>query len=476
MTVSLRDLLALCQQKSVQMVDLKVVDLIGRWHHVTLPISQLNEELLDLGVGVDTSSYPGYRSVERGDMRAVPDLTTTCMDPFWERPTLSLICSLVNPDGSVYERCPRGVARRAQEFLVTRGIKGQAVFSPELEFHIFDALRFRLGDHQCSYEIDCSEAWWNAGSREPSNLGYKVRRQEGYQVAPPADVLYDLRSEMVAEMLAVGVPVRYHHHEVGSAGQCEVEVLFEPLLKMADMTMWMKYIIRNVARRHGKIATFMPKPLFAEAGSGMHVHQFLREGNRSLFYDPKGYACLSRLGLHYIGGLLTHAPALLAMTSPSTNSYRRLVPGYEAPVTLFFSVANRTAALRIPGYALTETEQRIEFRPPDATCDIYLCLAAMLMAGLDGIERKIDPTAAGFGPYDIDVFELSAEERARLPALPANLKQALRALEQDHDFLLRGEVFSEDLISAWIDYKRTHEVAPMAARPHPLEFELYHDL
>lgn len=476
MAQSVRDILALCQERSVEMIDFKVVDLVGRWHHLTMPVSLLDEELMAQGMGVDSSSYAGYRSVEQGDMRAVPDPATACLDPFWERPTLSLTCSLVQPDGSPYERDPRGVATRAQQYVAATDIPGEAVFSPELEFHVFDALRFRLADHYCCYEVDSSEAWWNTEKADPSNLGYKVRRQGGYQVAPPADALHDLRSEMVAEMLALGIPVKYHHHEVGSAGQCEVEVFSEPLLKMADATMWMKYIIRNVARRHNQIATFMPKPLFAEAGSGMHVHQFLRDGNRSLFYRAGGYACLSDLALHYIGGLLTHAPALLAFTNPSTNSYRRLVPGYEAPVTLFFSVANRTAAVRIPGYSLNETEQRIEFRPPDATCNIYLALAAMLMAGLDGIERKIDPSAAGFGPYDIDVFEIPQEERARMPAVPTNLNEAMRALERDHEFLLPGGVFSEDLISAWIDYKRTREVTPMAARPHPLEFELYHDL
>jgi len=473
---SLRDLLTLCHEKSVEMLDIKVVDLVGRWHHVTLPISQLTEEFVRSGVGVDASSYAGYLSVEKGDMRAIPDLSTACLDPFFQRPTLSLTCSLFGPDGKPYSRDPRGVAQRAEDCLRRLGLQGEAVFSPELEFHIFDSMRYRLTNNCCSYEVDSAEAWWNADAAAPSNLGYKVRRQEGYEIAPPADDLQDLRSEMVAQMLALGIPVKYHHHEVGSAGQCEVEVLFEPLLKMADMTMWMKHIVRNVAKRHGKIATFMPKPVFAEAGSGMHVHQFIRHQGRSLFYDPEGYACLSRLALHYIGGLLSHAPALLAFTNPSTNSYRRLVPGYEAPVTLFFSMANRTSACRIPAYALNETEQRIEFRPPDATCNIYLALAAMLMAGLDGIQNEVDPTAAGFGPHDVDVYELPAEERAKLPSLPATLDEALRALEADHAFLLREGVFTEDLIEAWINYKRANEVAAIAARPHPLEFELYHDL
>ena len=460
--------------QSIEMVDFKVVDLFGRWHHVTIPASQLSKSTFTDGIGIDASSYPGYKKVAAGDMKIIPDKTTVIIDPFHDLKTLSIVCDIFETDKTPYPRYPRNVARKAEQYMASTK-KGVALFSPELEFYVFDEIRYTSGINQASYCLDSTEAFWNTGRQENPNLGYKFPSQAGYHGIPPADSTFNLRSKLVKLIEESGIPVKYHHHEVGAA-QVEIEVPHNTLLASADAVMLMKYLIKNIAYQSGKVATFMPKPLYQQAGNGMHVHQYLSDGKISLFYDKDGYAGLSQLALNYIGGLLKHGPALLAFTNPSTNSYKRLIPGYEAPVNLFYAAANRTAAVRVPMYDVNKEKERIEFRPPDATCNPYLALSAMLMAGLDGIENKIDPAAEGFGPFDIDIAEMPEQERASIKALPSSLEDALDALRDDYDFLLKGKVFTEDLIDAWIEYKLNKEVNPLRARPHPYEFELYSDI
>ncbi len=467
-------ILRFVKDQSVEMVDFKVVDLIGRWHHVTIPASQLSKSTFTDGIGIDASSYPGYKKVAAGDMRIIPDNTTCIIDRFPDLRTLSILCDVIEPDGKPYFRYPRNVARRAERYMASIQ-KGVALFSPELEFHVFDEIRYSSDVNQASYYLDSAEAFWNTGRPENPNLGYKIPSQAGYHGIPPADSTFNLRSKLIKLIGESGISVKYHHHEVGAA-QVEIEVLHDTLLASADAVMLMKYLIKNIACQSRKVATFMPKPLYQEAGNGMHVHQYLSDGKISLFYHKNGYAGMSQLALNYVGGLLKHGPALLAFTSPSTNSYKRLIPGYEAPVNLFFAAGNRTAAVRIPMYDTNRQRARIEFRPPDATCNPYLALSAMLMAGLDGIENQIDPTAEGFGPFEIEVAEMPEEERASIKALPSSLQDALNALRDDHDFLLKGKVFTEDLIDAWIEYKLNKEVNSLRARPHPYEFELYSDI
>ena len=476
MLLGVKEIVKFAREQNVEMVDFKVVDLIGRWHHITIPASQLTESTFTEGIGIDASSYPGYKKVAAGDMKIIPDKSTAILDPFHQAKTLSLICDILEPDGTTpYSRYPRNVARKAEEYLGSLK-KGAALFSPELEFYLFDDIAYSSETHQAFYYLDSAEAFWNSGRDEDPNLGYKFPAKKGYHGIPPADTSFNLRAKMVSLIEQSGIAVKYHHHEVGSAAQVEIEVLHDTLLRSADAVMIMKYIIKNAARQDNRVALFMPKPLFQEAGNGMHVHQYLAEGDRSLFYDPKGYASLSQLALNYIGGVLKHGPALLAFTNPSTNSYKRLIPGYEAPVNLFFAAANRTAAVRIPAYDMNKQGERIEFRPPDATCNPYLALAAMLMAGLDGIANSIDPSAEGFGPFDMDVAEIPPEQRAGIKALPGSLEEALAALKTDHGFLLNGGVFTDDLIDAWIEYKLNNEVNTLRTRPHPYEFELYGDI
>ena len=474
MVLTNEEVLKFVKAQSIEMVDLKVLDLCGRWHHITIPTSQLSKSTFTDGIGMDASSYPGYKKVSYGDMKIIPDNTSLIIDPFHDLKTLSVVCDIFEPDGTPYLRYPRNVAKKAEQYLASTQ-KRIALFSPELEFYVFDELRYTSGINQASYYLDSVEAFWNTGRQENPNLGYKFPTQAGYHGVPPADSTFNLRSKLVKFIEESDIPVKYHHHEVG-VGQVEIEVLHDTLLKSADAVMLMKYLIKNVTRQSGKVATFMPKPLYQQAGNGMHVHQYLSNGRISLFYDKDGYASLSQLALNYIGGLLKHGPALLAFTNPSTNSYKRLIPGYEAPVNLFFAAGNRTAAVRIPMYDVNKQRVRIEFRPPDATCNPYLALSAMLMAGLDGIENQIDPAAEGFGPFDIDIAEMPEQERANIKALPSSLRDALDALKDDHDFLLKGEVFTEDLIDAWIEYKLNREVNPLQARPHPYEFELYSDI
>ncbi len=457
----------------IKMVDLKYTDLWGRWHHVTLPAAQFTPALLEEGVGFDASSV-GLKPLKAGDMVVVPDLATGFVDPFWEAPTLSFLCSAREADTrQEFPRDPRNIARRAEAYLRELGIAQESRWGPEFEFYIFRSVAFENEIHRVGYRLESAEGMWNSAE---GGLGHYIPMHGGYHAHPPRDSLYNLRSEMCLHLEAMGVPVKYHHHEVGGPGQVEIETPMMGLLESADATMKVKYVAKMTAAAHGQTVTFMPKPLFGEAGNGMHFHQMLIKDGLSLFYDPQGYAALSQVALHYIGGLLSHGPALLAFTNPSTNSFRRLVPGYEAPVNLFFSVGNRSAAVRIPKYAGNPTDQRIEFRPPDATCNVYLALAAQLMAGLDGIMKQIDPTAAGFGPFDTNVFAWSAEERKKIKGLPASLREALAALADDHEFLLAGGVMDAGFIHDWIDYKMNQEYLQVRDRPHPYEMALYFDV
>jgi len=460
------------KDKNIRTVDLKFCDLWGRWHHVTITASEFTPALMSAGVGFDGSSV-GFRSVKSGDMVLIPDLKTGFLDPFWETPTLSFICDTYEADTKEKNiRDPRDIARKAEEFLRTTGIADESRWGPEFEFYIFNRVQLENGVNVACYRLDSLESNWN---NESGSHGHFIPLHCGYHAIPPRDQLYNLRSKMVEILEDIGIPVKYHHHEVGGPGQCEIETPLLGLLKSADSVLMIKYVTKMVAIAAGQTATFLPKPLFSEAGSGMHFHQLLRSQGKNLFYDAQSPTLLSLTALHYISGLLLHAPALLAFTNPSTNSYRRLVPGYEAPVNCFFSRGNRSAAIRIPKYATEEDMARFEFRPPDATGNPYLAMAAMLMAGIDGIRRKIDPTAAGFGPIDDDVFAWSEAERASIKSLPTSLDDALSALKTDHAFLLEGGVFSEELIADWINTK-CREERDVRERPHPYEIQMYFDM
>jgi glutamine synthetase len=461
------------QENDVQMVDLKFADLWGRWHHITIPQVQFTPVLLEDGIGFDGSAV-GLKSVKAGDMVLVPDLSTGFVDPFWDTPTLSFICATLEADTkAVFANDPRNIARRAEEYLVESGVADRSQWGPEFEFYVFDSVAYENEMNRSGYSVESGEATWRSRA---AGHGHYIPLHGGYHAIPPKDTLYNLRAEMSLHLQAMGVPVKYHHHEVGGPGQCEIETPLVGLLEAGDMTMIVKYVTKMVAHRHGQTVTFMPKPIYGEAGSGMHFHQHLFKGSRNVFYDPAGYGLLSQTALYYISGLLLHGPALLAFTSPSTNSYRRLVPGFEAPINAFFSVGNRSAAVRIPRYATQPDQVRFEFRPPDATCNVYLALAAQLLAGLDGIRRQIDPTEAGLGPIDADVFAWTDEQRAAIRSLPSSLKESLDALADDHEFLLAGGVFSEDLIKRWIAFKMGEEYYRVRNRPHPYEMELYFDV
>jgi glutamine synthetase len=463
---------AFVRQRDVRMVDLKFSDLWGRWHHVTLSASEFTPGLMTAGVGFDGSSV-GLRSVKSGDMALVPDLATGVLDPFWEVPTLSFVCYAVEADTKrLYFRDPRVIASRAEEYLRSTGIADESRWGPEFEFYVFDNVAFENGVNIASYRVDSDEADWH--SREGGH-GHYVPLHGGYHAIPPKDQLYGLRTRIATTLEAMGVPVKYHHHEVGGPGQCEIETPLMGLLPAADAVQTIKYVSKMVSRQAGQTVTFMPKPLYGEAGNGMHFHQHLFLGGVNQFYDAAGYGLLSEKALFYIGGLLAHAPALLALTNPSTNSYRRLVPGYEAPVNCFFSTGNRSAAIRVPKYATQPETVRMEFRPPDATSNPYLAMAAMLMAGLDGVQQKTDPSVAGFGPIDENIFAWSAERRATIKALPSSLQEALDALAADYGFLLAGDVFEEEMITDWIRAKRAEDYE-VRNRPHPYEVQLYFDL
>ncbi len=465
------------KDQKIEMVDLKFCDLFGRWHHITMPVSQFNDSVFSEGLAFDGSSIPGFKRLEAGDMALIPDTDTMLVDKFWEQNTLSFICSAHEADTlEMFNNDPRNVARRAENYLKETGIADKSMWSPEFEFYIFDHINYVTDINYSGYQIDSEEADWNTGANEERNLGHKIPRQGGYHAIPPLDNLFNLRARMVKTIEDCGIPVKYHHHEVGGPGQSEIEIHHHPLLEAGDVTMLVKYLIRMVANNFKKTVTFMPKPLYNEAGSGMHIHLHLFKNNKPLFYDKNGYAGLSELALFFIGGILKHGPALLAFTNPSTNSYKRLVPGFEAPVKAIFGLANRSAAIRIPKYANTPETKRFEFRPPDATSNMYLALSAMLMAGIDGIKNKIDPIKEGFGPYDINVFTLPKAELEKIKSLPTSLFEALEALKKDHAFLLEGDIFSEQLIETWTDYKIQNEYNEVRNRPHPYEMSLYYDL
>lgn len=459
--------------QNIHLIDLKFCDLWGRWHHLTIPATQFTPSILESGIGFDGSAV-GLKSVKAGDMVLVPDLTTAFVDPFWEAATLSFICSTLEADThQIFANDPRNIAIRAEAHLRSTGIADRSLWGPEFEFYIFDNVAYENGVNRAGYRLDSNEADWNSGT---GGHGHYIPLHGGYHAIPPKDQLYNLRSEMSLHLEKMGVPVKYHHHEVGGPGQCEIETPMMGLVAAGDATMLVKYVTKMTAHAHGKTVTFMPKPLYGEAGSGMHFHQHLFKGRENVFYDPQGYGCMSETALYYIGGLLKHGAALLAFTNPSTNSYRRLVPGYEAPVNAFFSLGNRSAAVRIPKYANQPETARLEFRPPDATCNVYLALAAQLLAGLDGIQQRIDPRQHGYGPIDANIFAWSEAQRAAIQKLPASMREAMEALAVDHEFLLAGEVFSPELIQQWIDFKMESEYYQVRNRPHPFEFHLYFDV
>ena len=461
-----RDALIWAQQTQAAMVDLKFCDLLGTWQHVSLPVRAFDESAFDEGLGFDGSSIRGWQGISESDMLLMPDASSAILDPAAEVPTLSLICEISDPiTREPYNKDPRGVARRAEAYLNSTGIADTAFFGPECEFFVFDEVSYTLGPNEARYAVDSAEGHWNSGK---PGLGYTVREKEGYFPPAPHDTLSDLRTQMVLTLERLGIPCEFHHHEVASGGQCEIDLRYQTLTRMADQIMIYKYVIKNVARAAGKTVTFMPKPIFGDNGSGMHTHQSLWMEGTPLMADKSGYAGLSQLARAYIGGLLAHAPALLAFCAPTTNSYRRLVPGYEAPVNLVYSQRNRSACIRIPMYSDSPEAKRVEFRCPDSAANPYLAFAAMLMAGLDGIERGLDPGA----PADFDLFE---EAREDIPQVPGSLAEALDALEADHEFLLKGDVFSKELIETWIAWKRENEVDTVRLRPHPAEFSLYFD-
>jgi glutamine synthetase len=461
-----REALEWAAQARAEMVDLKFCDLLGRWQHVSLPTRALDEDAFEEGLGFDGSSIRGWQGIQESDMLLIPDASSAILDPFMVEPTLSLLCEIRDPvTGEPYPKDPRHVARKAEEYLLSTGVADTAYIGPESEFFVFDSVSFELEPQRSGYALDSAEAHWNSGA---PGSGYWIREKEGYFPPAPHDTLQDLRTEMVLTLERLGIQCEFHHHEVATAGQCEIDMRFQSLLRMADQVMVYKYVVRNVALRHGKTATFMPKPLFGDNGSGMHTHQSLWKEGTPLFADKSGYAGLSQLARAYVGGLLDHAPALLAFCAPTTNSYRRLVPGYEAPVNLVYSQRNRSACIRVPMYSDSPKAKRIEFRCPDAASNPYLAFAAMLLAGLDGVERALDPGE----PADFDLYE---EEHGHIPQVPGSLEESLQALEQDHDFLLEGGVFSEDLIQTWIAWKRESEADFVRLRPHPAEFALYFD-
>lgn len=467
------DVMAVVKEHGIQIVDFRFTDLPGMQQHFSIPASSFEADMFTEGIGFDGSSIRGFQQINESDMLVMPDATTAYLDPFTQHPTLILYCNIVDPITlETYDRDPRYVAQKAEQYLLDTGIADSAFFGPEAEFFLFDDVRYSQGTNHGYYFVDSKEGSWNTGREENPNLGFKPRPKEGYFPVPPSDSLQDIRSEMTLLMEETGMEVEAHHHEVATGGQAEVDFKFGSLVLTADRLMTYKYIVKNVARRNNLAATFMPKPLFADNGSGMHVHQSLWKDGETLMFDADGYAGLSELARYYIGGLLKHAGAVLAFTSPTVNSYHRLVPGFEAPVNLVYSRRNRSAAIRIPMYSNSPKAKRIEFRCPDPSSNPYLAFAALLMAGLDGIENKIDPGT----PTDVDLYELSPEELADIASVPSSLGEALNALEADHDFLMKGKVFTQDFIDNYIAYKREVEIDPIRLRPHPYEFFLYFDI
>jgi glutamine synthetase len=467
-----KSVLEMAKENGARVVDLRFMDFPGLWQHFTVPISQLAESSFEDGFGFDGSSIRGWQPIHASDMLVIPDATTAKMDPFYEAPTLVLICNIVDPiTREAYTRDPRNIARKAEAYLKSSGIGDIAYFGPEAEFFIFDDIRFESTRFSGFYKIDSIEGSWNTGRDEAPNLGYKPRHKEGYFPVPPMDKFQDLRTEMLLTLENLGIEIEAQHHEVATAGQAEIDMRFKPLLQMSDQLMWFKYVLKNVAYRHNHTVTFMPKPLFGDNGTGMHTHISIWKENQPLFAGDK-YAGISQEALYAIGGILKHCRALTAFTNPTTNSYKRLVPGFEAPVNLAYSSRNRSAAVRIPMYSTSPKAKRIEFRTPDPSCNGYLAFSAMLMAVVDGIQNKIDPG----DPLDKDIYNLPPEELAEIPSAPGSLEEALEALKADHQFMLRGDVFTQDAIDMWIEYKTEHEINDVKLRPHPHEFYLYFDI
>jgi glutamine synthetase len=466
------DVVRTVRDRNIEMIDLRFTDLPGLWQHFSVPPSAFDLESFVDGVGFDGSSIRGFQEIQESDMLVIPDAATAFLDPFAEAPTLVLICNIRDPvTGQSYSRDVRHIAQKAETYLRSTGIGDTAYFGPELEHFVFNEVRYDQGTNFGYYEINAEEANWDTAKANSLGLGHKLRPKEGYFPVPPADLLQDARTEMVRTLERIGIPIEAHHHEVATGGQGEIDMRFAALTRMADNVLIFKYVVKNVARKRGMTATFMPKPLFGDNGSGMHVHQSLWQGEQPLFAG-KGYAGSSEMMRHYIGGLLKHAPALLGICAPTVNSYRRLVPGFEAPVNLGYSQRNRSAACRIPMYSENPKAKRVEFRCPDPSCNPYLAFAAMLMAGLDGIQNRIDPG----DPIDKNLYDLPPEELAQVPSAPGSLEEALNALEADHQFLGKGDVFTDDVIQTHLAYKRSHEIDEMRLRPHPYEFILYYDV
>ncbi len=469
-----KEVLELAKKNKVEIVDVRFCDFIGLWQHFSIPVSEFSEDTFIEGLGFDGSSIRGFQTIDESDMLLIPDPATAFIDPFTEHQTLNLICNIKDPiTGQKYSRDPRYVAQKAEAYLKGTGVADVSYWGPEIEFYMFDNVRFNQTYNEAFYHVDSEEGFWNSGDSTKPNLGHKPRYKEGYFPVAPMDHHQDIRSEMVRTLQKVGITIEVHHHEVGTGGQAEIDMRFGELTAMADNVLKYKYIVKNVAKQRGKTVTMMPKPLFMDNGTGMHVHQSLWKGGKNLFFDPKdSYALLSETARHYIGGILTHALALCAFIAPTTNSYRRLVPGYEAPINLAYSKRNRSACVRIPMYSKSEKAKRIEFRCPDPSANPYYAFSAMLMAGLDGIEKKIEPPA----PMDKNIYDLEPEEQAKIKGVAGSLEEALDNLEKDHAFLLKGNVFTQDVIDTWIDYKRTNEVDAIRLRPHPHEFALYYDI
>ncbi|XMB73257.1 type I glutamate--ammonia ligase [Mycoplasmatota bacterium WC30] len=467
--------LTFIKANKIEMIDFKLIDLDGRWRHITIPAKNFTPELFESGIGFDASNY-GYAPVENSDMVFVPDIATLTIDPFTETPTVIMMGDVlvIGKDNLPFDQYPRNIAKKAESFMKEAGIADKMLIGPEFEFHIFDNVAFEVKSNSSFYHVDTSQAEWHTGKRTTDNNGYQVSTKGGYHIDIPNDINYDLRSKICILMDDWGVPVKYHHHEVGGSGQLEIEVEFGTMSSMADNTMIAKYIIKNSANKAGKTATFMPKPLGSEAGNGMHVHMMLFKDGKPLFYDNKGYAHLSEFAMHFMGGILKHISSLCAFTNPSTNSYKRLIPGYEAPVTVGYATANRSAVVRIPAYAKKPNVKRFELRNPDASCNPYFAYSAILMAGLDGVINKIHPEEYNWGPFDFNLYTLSDEERNKIDSLPRTLNEALDALEADHEYLLRGNVFPKKLIEIWVADKRL-EVKRINNLPHPAEFKKYYD-
>jgi glutamine synthetase len=467
------DVLKMARDAGVKIVDFRFSDLLGTWQHTSKSIEDVTEDHFENGVGFDGSSIRGFQTIDVSDMLMMPDPESAQIDPYTTIPTMYVLSDIYDPvTRDRYPKDSRGVAQRAEKYLIDSGLGDTAFFGPEPEFYVFDNVQYHHTNESSFHSIDSVEGFWNTGRDEGPNLGYKIRPKSGYYPVPPHDTLMDLRSEMVLTMGELGIPVEIHHHEVGTAGQNEIDMRFATLSKMGDNTMTYKYVVRNTARKHGKVATFMPKPIFADNGSGMHVHQSVWKDGKNQLFDEDGYSGLSDFARYYIGGLLKHTPALLAFAAPTVNSYRRLVPGFEAPVNLVYSQRNRSAAIRIPTYSKSEKSKRVEFRCPDTSANPYLLFASLLMAGLDGVKNQIDPGP----PSDFDLYEATPAQLRRIKNTPGSLEESLAALDRDHDFLLAGGVFTPDLIETWVDWKRSNEIDPVALRPTPYEFYLYFDV